>query len=61
MTNDNLVNVREKENIDLMWSGVYNILQGKEFLYKEMKTMIILYAANVAAWNEKWKHNSSYR
>ena len=42
MTYDNLVNVREKESISLMWSGVYNILQGKELLYKEIKTMITL-------------------
>ena len=42
MTYDNLVNLREKESISLMWSGVCNILQGKELLYKEIKTMITL-------------------
>ena len=41
--NDNLVTcVKKKESIYLMWSGIYDILQGKELLYNEMKIMITL-------------------
>ena len=42
MTNDNLKSFKKKESIYLMRSRVYDILQGKELLFKEMKTMIIV-------------------
>ena len=41
MTDHNLINVCEKESIYVMWSGVNEILQGKELLYKEMKTITL--------------------
>ena len=36
--------MEKKESIYLIWSGVYHILQGKELLGKEMKTMITLHS-----------------
>ena len=45
MTNDNLVNVREKEGkdlLDVIRCLRYLARQGKKLLYKELKTVITL-------------------